>query len=241
MVWRVAKSLEVLLKEINTAAPDRSKASDGAIGDKAHQDSDSDHNPNNSDVVCARDFTHDPSAGANMHEFAEYLRDQPHKTVKYIIWNKRIWSKARAGDGWRDYNGSNPHTKHMHVSVGVGSDGQSRQPYDDTAPWGIADIEQTPQQPATPKPNTPASNWTKDLIMALPTLKQGSKGADVGRLQGLLIANSYRDSGIDHKFGPKTAKALRRFQADKRVKNSVVNGRGDGVAGRYTWTVLLGE
>lgn len=36
----------------------------------------------------------------------------------------------------RNYTGSDPHTSHIHVSVGVGSDGQSTQPYDDrTPPW----------------------------------------------------------------------------------------------------------
>src|SRR5690606_14777101 len=29
------------------------------------------------------------------------------------------------------------HTRHMHVSVGVGPDGRSTGPYDDTSPWGL--------------------------------------------------------------------------------------------------------
>lgn len=77
--------------------------------------------------------------------------------------------------------------------------------------------------------------------MALPTLRKGAKGADVGRLQGLLVANGYKDSSIDHIFGAKTDKALRRFQKDKKVRNSVTKGNGDGIAGRYSWTALLGE
>ena len=123
MAWRVAKSLDVLLAEINSIAPNRSKASDGSIGDEDHQAAgSSDHLPNDANVVCARDFTHDPGNGADMHELAEQLRKRNHPAVKYVIWNRRIWSKARNSEGWRAYGGSNPHTKHMHVSVGDGSD-----------------------------------------------------------------------------------------------------------------------
>lgn len=33
--------------------------------------------------------------------------------VKYVIWNRRIWSPGR---GWRRYSGPSPHTDHVHVS-----------------------------------------------------------------------------------------------------------------------------
>jgi hypothetical protein len=36
--------------------------------------------------------------------------------MMYIIWNKRIWGAYRADDGWRAYNGSSPHTDHVHFS-----------------------------------------------------------------------------------------------------------------------------
>lgn len=36
--------------------------------------------------------------------------------VTYIIHNRRIWSVARQGEGWRPYTGVNPHTDHVHVS-----------------------------------------------------------------------------------------------------------------------------
>lgn len=85
MAWRLAKSLAVLRDEVNTVAPGRSKASDGTIGDDAHQGSPSDHNPNGADVVCAIDFTHDPGGGADMHEFAEHIRRTNHPAVKYCL------------------------------------------------------------------------------------------------------------------------------------------------------------
>jgi hypothetical protein len=36
--------------------------------------------------------------------------------IMYVIWNHRIWSAARADEGWRPYHGSDPHTDHVHVS-----------------------------------------------------------------------------------------------------------------------------
>lgn len=85
-------------------------------------------------------------------------------------------------------------------------------------------------------------NWTEEIIMALPSLARGAKGADVGRLQGLLHAAGYRDSAIDNNFGAKTERAVQRFQQHKKVKGSVrSDGTGDGVCGRYTWAALLGE
>lgn len=227
MGWRVAKSLEILLAEINEAAPNRSKLSDGSIGDDAHRGTNSDHNPQQDGVVCARDFTHDPDDGADMHEFAEHLRKRNHPAVKYIIWNRRIWSKVRNSEGWRTYSGSNPHTKHMHVSVGVGSDGKSTGPYDNTLSWGIADLD---TDPAPVKPSKPTTG-TK-LGDKMPTLKRGSKSSRVRMLQGLLIAWNHKIT-VDGDFGPKTEAAVRSFQG-KYAKPV------DGIVGPITWNKLLG-
>lgn len=39
--------------------------------------------------------------------------------ITYVIWYRRIWSVARAGEGWRPYPvppGDSPHTDHVHAS-----------------------------------------------------------------------------------------------------------------------------
>ena len=36
--------------------------------------------------------------------------------LMYIIWNHRIWRAYEASAGWQSYNGSNPHTDHIHFS-----------------------------------------------------------------------------------------------------------------------------
>lgn len=112
-------------------------------------------------------------------------------------------------------------------------------------------LEQVKGSTSAPKPdNPPASgtDWTKELIMALPTLEQGDRGGDVGRLQSLLAANGYAPRNSfnskgepDESFGDGTGDALEAFQEARKVPNSVVNGKGDRICGRWSWTYLLGE
>jgi hypothetical protein len=147
--WRVAESLQLLLAEIELRAPLRSHATDGSIGDMRHagKKSASDHNPCACcNVVCARDFTHDPGAdGFDSYAFAEWLRQRvaaaalPEVRVKYVISNGRIFSghgQPYPAGLWRPYGGANRHATHVHVSV--------RHPaehFDDTLAWGWHVIE----------------------------------------------------------------------------------------------------
>jgi hypothetical protein len=138
MTWRIAPALEALREEINASAPERSKASDGGLGDTRHAATASDHNPCACcNVVCARDYTHDPAAGFDSYTFAEWLRQRvatgKEPRVKYVISDGKIFS----GEGqhfplgaWRPYSGSNRHAHHVHVSVRHGAAF-----YDDPAPW----------------------------------------------------------------------------------------------------------
>lgn len=126
--WVVDRGLDVLLAQINAAAPDRSKASDGSIGDPAHQARESDHNPespppagNPDEQVDARDFTHDPAHGADMGVVTEAIRKSRDRRVKYVIFNRRIFSSyataTRKAWEWGPYDGEDPHENHAHVSV----------------------------------------------------------------------------------------------------------------------------
>lgn len=123
MAIREAESLRVLRLQLNAAFPQRSKVSDGGIGDARHKrDKKSDHNPHlrgadGMDVYSARDFTHDPATGIDCNWLAEQLVKHRDPRIKYIIWNKRICSAKVAAWTWRPYSGSNPHNKHLHISV----------------------------------------------------------------------------------------------------------------------------
>ncbi|WP_179956747.1 hypothetical protein [Amycolatopsis anabasis] len=137
MTWRVARALDTLLAQLNARAPNRSKASDGSIGDVAHASRNSDHNPwyivNGVGVVTARDFTHDPRGGLDCQWLADTLvRSRDHR-IKYLIWQRRILDTRPQYHPWqwRPYSGSNPHTKHLHISV------QPNASCDDTRPWNL--------------------------------------------------------------------------------------------------------
>ena len=155
MAWRLAKSLEKLRNQINAAYPNRNKASDGTIGDAAHAASASDHNPNAAGVVCAMDITNSPATGFDAHALAEKLRTNRHPDLKYIISNKRI-AGAWTNWAWQAYNGSNPHSSHIHISVGRGNDGQSTPPYDDTNDWAVSGTVTPP--PANKQSNQEIAN-----------------------------------------------------------------------------------
>lgn len=222
MSWRVAKSLETLRSQINAAAPNRSKASDGTIGDAAHASRSSDHNPwvkdGSAGVVTALDITHDPARGVDAGALAESLLASRDPRIKYIISNRRI---ASGEDGpspwvWRKYTGTNPHTLHVHVSVR-----SAKSHYDSTAPWAFDLGKVVVDQP---KPTQPTPT---------PTLRKGAKGVEVGRLQTALNAAGVGSRlAVDNDFGPKTDAAVRAFQRTKRL---VV----DGIVGPYTWAALL--
>lgn len=210
--WRVARSLDVLKAEIDALAPGRSTESDGSIGDTAHASAPSDHNPNARGVVTARDFTHDPASGANMDVIARHVAASGHPALKYVIWDRRIWSSARADEGWRPYRGSNPHTRHMHVSAGSGPDGHSTGAYDDTSPWGIADYEE-------------------GTVIGL---RKGDSGTDTPALRQRILALQYQlkragfnPGAADGEYGPMTADAvlaMRRSQGSQAADGDYVTG-----------------
>lgn len=134
--WRLAGSLVTLRDQANEMWPKRSRASDGTIGDTAHQSRDSDHNPWVRDgpmgVVTAIDITHDPKSGCDAQRIVDTLLSSKDARIKYIIWNRRIASSTVSPWTWRPYSGSNPHTKHFHLSVM-----EQKAKYDDAGSWSI--------------------------------------------------------------------------------------------------------
>lgn len=93
---------------------------------------DSDHDANRYGVVCACDIMQ--GHGLDLGRLAQVIVDRRHPECKYVIYNKRIASR-KTNWQWVAYSGASDHTDHIHVSVGVGSDGHSEPPYDSTASW----------------------------------------------------------------------------------------------------------
>jgi hypothetical protein len=140
--WRVGNSLNKLLDQANRHAPNRSKESDGSIGDAAHQAEACGSQHNSCCVkylgvwiVRARDFTHDPAHGFDSFDFAERLRLSRDPRIRYVISNRRI-TGPNYGWQWHAYSGDDPHTNHAHVSVW---DDAAR--FDNTADWALWEAE----------------------------------------------------------------------------------------------------
>lgn len=143
MTWRVARSLETLREQLNTAFPSRSKASDGSIGDAAHASRSSDHNPWHAvggiGVVTARDFTHDPTHGMDIDRITDELAASRDPRIKYLIANGLILDSRPGNDPWKwmPYTGANPHRKHFHISV-------VPELCDDDRPWNLPSFNTAP-------------------------------------------------------------------------------------------------
>lgn len=148
MAWVLVAWAHQFRRELNALAPDRDTASDGSVGDLAHQEYPSGHNPDESgnaerqdsdsiDEVRAIDVDVDlrvPGLTAQM--IVAYLvgrcRAGLERRLIYIIFNGVIWS---ASGGWvaRTYTGSNPHDKHFHLSGHPAGDA-------DPSPFGLATL-----------------------------------------------------------------------------------------------------
>lgn len=123
VVKRATPAAIAVLQQATALVPKRNKASDGLLPSAAHLAASptSDHN-----TGFAVDLTHDPANGIDCADIFEKLKED--KRVKYLIFNKKIWSKERAKEGNRKYTGSNSHSHHLHISINDNSG-------NDTSPW----------------------------------------------------------------------------------------------------------
>ncbi len=112
VVRRATPAAIAVLRQATALWPKRNKASDGLLPSLAHikASPNSDHNSG-----LAVDLTHDPKAGVNCDVFFETLKKD--ERVEYLIFKGKIWSRARRKEGNRKYTGSNPHNKHLHISI----------------------------------------------------------------------------------------------------------------------------
>jgi hypothetical protein len=148
--WILIACLKQLFAEFNLIAPNRDHASDGSIGDIAHQHEVSDHNPDETGSVPIHDADHINEVhaidvdvdlnepGLNMEMVVQFVlarcRSGAENRLRYIIYNRRIWE---ADNGWRQraYTGANAHTEHAHFSASYDTPKEAS-----TASWHLEDI-----------------------------------------------------------------------------------------------------
>jgi hypothetical protein len=148
--WILVACLKQLFAEFSVVAPGRDHASDGSIGDTAHQHEVSDHNPDETGSVPIHDADHVNEVhaidvdvdlrepGLTMETVVQFLlgrcRNGSEKRLRYIIYNRRIWEASNA---WkqRAYTGASAHTEHAHFSASYDTGREAS-----TASWHLEDI-----------------------------------------------------------------------------------------------------
>jgi hypothetical protein len=134
----------------NVLAPSRDKASDGWIGDTAHQHEVSDHNPDETgnvpihdpdrlNEVHAVDVDSDLNVpGLTMDRVVSFIikrcKTGLERRLRYVIWDHVIWSASNAWQP-RPYQGPSPHTEHAHFSFSYDTALEA-----DMASWHLEEI-----------------------------------------------------------------------------------------------------
>lgn len=153
----LSKAAEQMRDEIDAIFPNRDKRTDGWIGDANHTTGE--HVPDKSTgVVRAIDVDADlDQRNANAsQQLADLLlkigREKKDRgRLYYVIHNGKIASGTYEDKfwTWRPYDGSNPHTSHIHVSFKPKGD-------EDGTAWDLMDQLDAPDEPTEPeKPPTP--------------------------------------------------------------------------------------
>ena len=198
--WILVPCLVSLRNEFNKLAPGRDTASDGSIGDTAHQQESSDHNPDETgrtpysdadhvNEVHAIDVDNTLRAAFTMEDIVQFLlgrcRSGAEKRLRYIIYNRRIWS---ASSDWvqKTYTGASPHTEHAHFSASYVTALEAS-----TATWGLIE------------------KFGGDMELNLP--KRGDKGEAVTEFQYLLSELGY-PTAQDGDYGPKMETSVNAYR-----------------------------
>jgi hypothetical protein len=148
--WILIAAAKSLFAAFDELAPDRDHASDGSIGDAAHQNEVSDHNPDETGSVPIHDADHINEVhaidvdsdlrtpGLTMEAVVQFVlarcRKGAEKRLRYIIYNRRIWE---ADNSWklRTYTGDSAHTEHAHFSFSYTTSLEAS-----TVSWHLEDI-----------------------------------------------------------------------------------------------------
>lgn len=120
----LAPTLARFRAELNVAAPNRDRTSDGWIGDTSHQARPSDHNPDPPVIGVVRAYDADIDGIRHLNVVDRAIR---HPATNYVIHAGRIWQRAY-GFVPRAYSGVNPHVGHVHISIRRGYE-------NNTTPW----------------------------------------------------------------------------------------------------------
>ena len=117
---KLCKAGVQLREQFDDCYGDRTRSSDGWLGDSRHAARKSDHNPDEHGWVRAIDISRNVSGKSEpdlMPDVADQLRilAKSDKRLSYLIFDGKIASSKSAWR-WRTYTGVNKHNHHCHIS-----------------------------------------------------------------------------------------------------------------------------
>ncbi len=211
--WHTAPSLVKLRSEINARWPNRSRSSDGTIGDTRHSKTTNSHNPvgtatgpryGTRGAVHAMDIT---ASGIDVNAVLSAVIGD--SRVWYVIHRGKIWSRTY---GWapRTQYGD-PHTSHIHINLREDSQGAAVAAETSTRSWFAGSTSSSPAS----QPSSGAALTTAQVVA----------------LQEALIKRGFAiPAGPTGYYGPQTTKAVARYQRSQGWSGS----DADGIAGPET-------
>jgi len=209
MSWHVAPDLQVLINEIKAEHPG---VTIGTIGDEAHQGEPSDHNPDKDGSVNAADPMIDGKhfTAADAKRLFARLAELLDPRMAYAIYNREIVSTTVQPGKVRDYDGSDPHTGHVHISVKHTSES-------DTRPWHITEED----MPLTAADVKTLAN-TDNVFKAPP----GSKNADGTPNEywslASYVTNTYNNSVAAKTYASQALAAVKALGGSASIAAAVV-------------------
>lgn len=178
-----------------------------------------------------------PDQGKFEGWYLDQLRAGRYPQTKYFNINGRHWSReAVSGAGTPFAWATESSDHHWHNSWMPGAE------YSRSTILADYDVFRRTGTTPIPAPRPPSSDqdWVAERVRALPVVRAASTGVPVKMVQGLLTAGGY-SVPMTGTGDATTITQLAEFQVNRRVANSVFNGRGDGVCGPQTWRALLPE
>lgn len=230
----VVPALLALDREITMVAPKRTLPT-WYLGDAAHRKRPSGHNPDdtpgsksedqdadNKAEIRAGDYRLPLNAVFSAEQLVQYLVQECRAGritwIKYIIFNKRIWTAAT---GWvtRVYNGSNPHDHHFHISCKPDTASENNTKPVGLVAWVAKLIGKKPE----------ARKMIKLGDVTVPELRKGDKDKEgatqrIKRIQAILnwLLPGLNPLTIDGDYGNATAAGVKEVMKNdpKRSNNS---------------------
>ncbi len=153
--------------------------------------------------------------------------------VMYVIYNRRMWSTYRIGDGWRAYSGPNTHADHVHTSfTWDGAEGR-------TSWWDGSSTTNDDRGPCRVYSGQPAPVYTgvrrtTACPSSLPAAPKSSYGIVWPGQVGSAVKVAQRKLGLnaDGVFGNGTRSTLMGWQRTRKVPVT-------GVLDKPTWAKLV--